>query len=176
MQRMDAFLKALATPGSRIGGGSVAALSAAASAALLEKLVSGSQQGRRLSAVRRECSQLIFRDAEVFSGVVDALRKKDRAGFAAALKRSNAVQWRVFQHAAHLERACEATKDRINPAYRSDLICAYAAAKASALAAEALILANASWLGSPSYLSASRKRLDRVRKNVAYAHGKAKQR
>ncbi len=161
--RIDQFLKALATPGSRMGGGSVSALSAALSAALLEKLACASaQQGARLCSMRQECQKLVLRDAEVFGAVMKALRSHKRAAFVSALKRANAVQWRVFECSLKTKHIAVTQASRVKPALRSDLFCAAVLADSAACTAETFIRANTEWLNDHRYAQTTQKRFDRL--------------
>ncbi|MBI4003615.1 MAG: cyclodeaminase/cyclohydrolase family protein, partial [Candidatus Omnitrophica bacterium] len=85
---LEELLRRIARKGSWMGGGSVAALCAALSAALLEKLVVQPAAAQRLRRIRRACLALIPRDARAFSHVIQATRHSDRRGFARALKRA----------------------------------------------------------------------------------------
>ena len=67
---LEQFLEQVARRGSWVGGGSVAALSAALAAAVLEKLVVQPSAGRRLKTIRRQCLALVSQDAERFAKAI----------------------------------------------------------------------------------------------------------
>ena len=148
---LEHFLEQVARRGSWVGGGSVAALSAALAAALLEKLVVRPSAGRRPGAIRRQCLSLVPQDAERFAQVIQATRRKDRRRFVLALKRATEVQCRVFRHAQAIEAACRAAQRSVKPKFQSDLRCAMAMAMAASESARALIHTNAAWLGDRAY-------------------------
>ncbi len=156
---LEEFLAQVARRGSWFGGGSVAALSAAMAAALLEKLVLEPALARRLSAIRRECVALIQRDAVTFAMVIEAIRTGQRGAFTAALKRAIEVPCLVAQHAAVVQAACRAAKRRIKPRFQSDLRCAGAIARAAEGSARTLIATNLAWLKDPAYARRIRQRL-----------------
>ena len=164
---VDEFLEQVARRGSWVGGGSVAALSAALSAALLEKLVTRPRARRTLQQIRSVCVTLIDRDAETFSGVIQAMRRKNQAGFRQALRRATDVPQQVVVSAATVQAACRVARRTINPRFQSDLRCAEALAKASGVAARALIRTNLVWLKDPAYTRATRRRLAAAMRRAA---------
>ena len=143
---IEPFLDEVARRGSRLGGGSVAALSAALSAALLEKLTVRPPQRRALQRIRRASTRLIRRDAETFARAVEAMRSDDPAAFRVSLRAATAVQETVRRHARTVETACRAAQRAIAPRFQSDLRCAAALAAAAQRSARALIRANRAWL------------------------------
>ncbi len=164
---LDEFLEQVARRGSWVGGGSVAALSAALSAALLEKLVTRPAVSRKLRRVRTACIALIDHDADTFSRVIQATRHKNQAGFRQALKRATDVPRQVFESAALVQAACHAARRTINPRFQSDLRCAEALASASCVAARALIHTNLVWLKDPAYARATQRRLAAAMRKVS---------
>ena len=142
-----------------MGGGSVAALSAALSAALLEKLVVDPRTVRRLRRMWRECLALIDRDATTFARVIQATRTKNQAAFRRSLKRAIDVPRRVFEHAWAVQATCRTTERAVKPQLHSDLRCARALAHAAAESARALIETNLRWLGDPAYATRIRRQL-----------------
>ena len=156
---LEQFLEQVARRGSWVGGGSVAALGAALSAALLEKLVVRPAAARRLRALRRECVALIERDATTFARVINATRSSNRRAFARSLKIATEAPYRVFAN-AHLVRAMGRVEQRaIKPQFQSDVRCALALASAAATSAETLVRTNLAWLKDRAYAAAMRKRL-----------------
>ena len=156
---LEQFLEQVARRGSWVGGGSVAALSAALAAALLEKLVHGPRTASRLRRVRRECVALIRRDAELFARVVRATRTKNRRAFERSLKAATDVPCRVFERAQAVQAACRAAQRAVKPQFQSDLRCAMALALAAAESARTLIHTNLAWLDDQAYARATRRRL-----------------
>ena len=156
---LEQFLDQVARRGSWIGGGSVAALSAALSAALLEKLVHEPRVSRRLGRIRRECVRLIHRDAETFARVIQATQRKQRQAFARALKAAIEVPCRVFEHAQAVQAACRAAQRLVKPRFQSDLRCAMAMALAAAESARTLIMTNLAWLDDSTHAKRIRRRL-----------------
>ena len=140
------LLEEVARRGSWFGGGSVAALGAAASAALLEKLVGEGVAGRRLRRIRRQTGRLIEEDAKAFARVIAATRSPNRGRFRSALHAATRVQETVLRAAGEVQRAGRAARRAIKPRFQSDLRCAMALAKASAESAKALIRTNLTWL------------------------------
>ena len=156
---VDEFLEQVARRGSWLGGGSVAALSAALAAALLEKLVAQPAMARRLHRIRQACVALIPRDAEAFSRVIQATRRGNRAVFSRALKAATDVPWQVFAHAQAVQSACRAAQRTIKPRFQSDLRCALALALAASESARTLIQTNLAWLNDTAYSRTMRRRL-----------------
>ena len=156
---LEQFLEQVARRGSWVGGGSVAALSAALAAALLEKLVIQPSAVRQLKAIRRQCLSLVPQDAERFARVIQATRRKDRPAFARALKRATEVPCLVFQHARTIEAACRRAKRSVKAQFQSDLRCAMAVAMAAGESAQALIRTNLAWLRDPAYARRVRRQL-----------------
>lgn len=155
---VDRFLEEVARKGSWVGGGSVAALSAALAAALLEKLVAQEARRRKLRRIRRACVMLIERDAMMFSRVIKASRGAHRSRFRRALTAATDVPWQVFAHAQTVQRACRAAQREIKPKFQSDLRCALALALAASESARTLILTNLAWLNDPAYTRMMRRR------------------
>lgn len=166
-QSLEQFANDVAAHGSWTGGGSVAAASAALAAALLEKLVHEPALIRRLRRVRAECLALSRRDGEVFSRVIEAMRRRDRRRFQRCLKTAIDVPRAVAEHAYGVAAACERAQRRLKPRFRSDLHCAKALARAAALGAQAMIRTNLAWLQDPAYAAAVRRRL-----RMAAGHGR----
>jgi formiminotetrahydrofolate cyclodeaminase len=156
---IEEFLHQIARRGSLFGGGSAAALTAALSAALLEKLVTAPRVSRRLRRIRQECLTLTLRDAQVFGRVIAASRRKHHAVFARALKQAVDVPWQVFGHAQSVQAACAAARRLVKIRFQSDLRCASAIARAAQDSARVLILTNLAWLNNPAYSRAMRRRL-----------------
>ena len=157
--RISEFVDHVARRGSWFGGGSVAALSGALSAALLEKLLHEPPAIRRLRAIRRECLALIERDAETFARVIGATRTKRRGAFARALKRAIDVPCRVFEDAQTVQALCREAQRAVKPRFQSDLRCAMAVALAASESARTLIHTNLEWLNDPRYTTQIRRRL-----------------
>ncbi len=161
---LEGLLDQVALRGSWYGGGSVAALSTALSAALLEKLVANPALGRRLHRIRRDCLQLIEQDARTFARVIQATRKPgNRQAFVRALKAATAVPVRLVRHAHTLQAVSRAAQRRMKPRFRSDLRCVTALARASGEGAQALILTNLAWLGDAAYARTVRRTLHATR-------------
>ena len=156
---VDEFLEQVARRGSWVGGGSIAALSAALSAALLEKLVAQPAMARRLKRIRHACVALIPRDAEAFSRVIQATRRGNRTVFCRALKAATDVPWQVFTHAQAVQSACRTAQRAVKPRFQSDLRCALALALAASESARTLIHTNLAWLNDAAYTRTMRRRL-----------------
>ena len=156
---LEQFLEDVAQRGSWVGGGSVAALSAALSAALLEKLVYRPQVARRLRRMRRACVVLMERDAEMFAHVIQATRAHQRQAFTRALKTATEVPCRVFEHAQAIQSTCRAAQRSVNPRLQSDLRCAMALAMAASESARTLIQTNLTWLNDRAYTRTIQRRL-----------------
>ncbi len=156
---LEQFLEQLARRGSWIGGGSVAALTVALAAALLEKLIMRAATGRRLRVVRSECLHLIERDADVFAGVIQATRSSNPPAFRRALKAATEIPCRVYAHAEAIAATARAEQRSIKPRFRSDLRCVVALARAASQSAHALIETNLQWLDDPVYRRRIRSRL-----------------
>lgn len=158
-QTLSQFLEQVARRGSWIGGGGVAALSAALSAALLEKLVQSPRLTRRLRVIRRECVDLIEADARTFAGVIRAIREDDRPSFRRSLKAATEIPCRVVEHARLVQVACEAATRDVKPRFQSDLLCAMATARGAEESARALIRTNLAWLKDQRYAAQIHRRL-----------------
>lgn len=159
---LEQFLEQVARRGSWIGGGAVAACSAALAAALLEKLVHAPATSQRLRRIRRECLHLIEADARSFAAVIRTLRDNDPAAFRRSLKAATEIPYRVFVRAKGVEGTCRAARRRVKPRFQSDLVCASATARGAAEAAQALIRTNLAWLSDARYAARMRRRLNRV--------------
>ena len=153
------FLEQVARRGSWVGGGSVAALGAALAAALLQKLVVRPTIARALRRIRRECVQLIQKDADAFARVIRATRHGNRHSFQRALKAATDVPWRVFLHSQRIQAACRAAQRAVKPRFQSDLRCAMAFAMAASASARTLIDTNLAWLKDAPYARRMRRRL-----------------
>ena len=164
---LEQLLEQVARRGSWVGGGSVAALSAALAAALLEKLVVSPSQGKRLRAIRKECVLLIHRDAERFARVIQATRQKRRPAFSRALKTATDVPCRVFEHTQVVQAACRAAQRSVKPRFQSDLRCAMAVAMAAAESARTLIHTNLAWLNDRAYTKRVRRRLQSAQQHAS---------
>lgn len=162
-QSLEHFLDQVARQGSWFGGGSVAALSAALAAALLEKLLGSTASARRLSRIRRECLTLVPRDAEAFARVIEVSRSGKSHAFTRTLKAATEIPCRVFEHAQAIRAASWAAANSIKPQFQSDLKGARAVAGAAAEAARALIETNLVWLNDRAYTRTIRLRLRRLR-------------
>lgn len=156
---IEQFLEQVARRGSWLGGGSVAALSAAMAAALLQKLVIRKASVRRLKRLRRASLLLIDRDARTFAKAIAATRLGNRRRFVAALKQATEVPFCVFANAHQVIAMGLAEKRAIKPQFQSDVRCALAAAWAAAGSAQALILTNLAWMKDAAYARRMRKRL-----------------
>ncbi len=159
MQSLEQFLEHIARRGSWFGGGSVAALSAALAAALLEKLIHDAGTARRLRRVRQECLTLIHRDADAFARVIQTTRRDERVAFRRSLKAATEIPCRVFEHAEGLQAVCRAAQRAVKPQFQSDLRCAMAVAMAAAESARALVLTNLTWLNDRVYAQKVERRL-----------------
>ena len=153
--------------GSWFGGGSVAALSAAVAAALLEKLLTHPQGRRRVHAIRRSCVALMERDAIVFSRVIQATRTNRPRTVAQRLKVAIQVPCQVVRHASAIQAACRAAQRYIKPRFQSDLRCAMAVARAAEVSGLALIETNLAWLDDPAHT----KRIRRQLRSATHRHG-----
>jgi len=156
---LEEFLEQVARRGSWSGGGSVAAVSAALSVALLEKLSTRPRAVRRLRRLRRECLVLVHRDAQTFSRVIEATRAGNRGAFTRSLKQATEVPYRVFAHAQTVAAICRAERRFIKPRFQSDLHCAMAVAGAAGESARALIRTNLAWLKDQAYTARMTRRL-----------------
>ncbi len=156
---VDQFLDEIAQRGSWLGGGSVAALSAALSAALLEKLTASPQQARRIKRIRQQCVQLIEHDASTFASVIHAMRARNRRVFVRCLKAATEAQYRVFAQAQTIRLACRRARQAISPRLQSDVRCAQALAEAAGEAAQTLIRTNVAWLNDRAYTNTIQRRL-----------------
>ena len=153
------FLEQVARRGSWVGGGSVAAFSAALSAALLEKLIVRPHVVRALRHARRECLELIQRDADTFARVIEATRTKNQRAFRRSLQAAIDVPCRVFEHAQTIQAECRAAQRAVKPRFQSDLRCAMALALAAAEGARTLIETNLAWLNDRAYAQTIHRRL-----------------
>lgn len=153
----------MARRGSLTGGGSVVALGAALSAALLEKLITRPALSARVRRIRASCLALADQDVVVFSRVIQATRHQDRRQFAAALKKATDVPFAVFQHSRRLRAAVAQVRRAINPKFHSDLRCALALADAAGTGARVLILTNLAWLRDARYTQQMKRRLAAAR-------------
>ena len=160
---VEQLLTQIARRGSWLGGGSVAALGAALSAALLEKLVFDLRLTRRLRSIRRECLRLIQADAKTFASVIHAVRAGNRAAFRRLLKAATEVPCRIFEHASAIQTECRRARRSVKRQFQSDLKCAEAMANASAQSARALIDTNLAWLKDPRYTTSVHRRLRAAR-------------
>lgn len=159
MGSIEQFLEQVARRGSWFGGGSVAALSAALAAALLEKLVFHAPTARRIQRIRRSCIGLVQRDAVTFSRVIQAIRAGDRQAFRRALTSATEVPCQVFEHAQMIRAVCRAAQRSIERRFQSDLRCVTAVALAASESARALIDTNLAWLNDARYAKAVYRRL-----------------
>ena len=165
MHSLEAFVEHVARRGSWFGGGSVAALTAALAAALLEKLVHDQAAARRLRRIRRECLGLIDRDAATFARVIQTTRRKQRSTFVRSLKAATDIPCRVFEHAATLQAACRAAQRTVKPRFQSDLRCAMATALAAGESARTLISTNLTWLNDRTYTQQVERRLQAAQRS-----------
>jgi len=156
---VEDLLRQVARKGSWVGGGSVAALCAALSAALLEKLVIQPKAAERLRRIQRACLALIPRDARAFSRVIQATRHSDCRRFRRCLKAATEVPWQVFAHAQTVQGMCRQAQRSVKPRFQSDLRCALAVALAAGESARTLILTNVAWLNDAAYTRMMRHRL-----------------
>ncbi len=140
------LLEEVARRGSWFGGGSVAALGAAASAALLEKLVGPGAVRRQLRRARQQAVRTIEKDARVFARVIAATRRVNASAFRSALKRATALQVGVLEVARNVQKQGRAVRRSIPPKFQSDVRCALALARAAETSAQGLIRANQAWL------------------------------
>jgi len=140
----------------------VAALGAALSAALLEKLAAQPQTVRRLRAVRHECLRLVDADATTFARVIRATRQHQRPAFRRALKAATDVPARVVLLSHQLQAEGRSTQRLTKPQFQSDVRCALALARAAGEGARALIKTNLIWLGDGAYARRIRRRLPPV--------------
>lgn len=156
---VEAFVGQVARRGSWYGGGSVAALSAALSAALLEKLLLQPAALRRLQRVRHTSLRLIEDDARMFARAIAATRSRDRRRFQRALKAATQVPWEVFRCAQVVQGMCRTAQRSVKPKWQSDLRCAMALALAAAESARTLIQTNLTWLNDRAYTRNMQRRL-----------------
>ncbi len=157
-QSIDQFLRRTATRGSWYGGGSAAALTGALSAALLEKLVSGTAASTS-RAIRKRCVALIEADANVFARVIKAYYEQDRAAVQRTLKRAIEVPVAVYRSADQLLALATRTQRTIPQRYQSDVQCVVALGKAARDSARALIMTNLAWLNDADYSRQVRRSL-----------------
>ena len=143
---VEQFLSQVARRGSWVGGGSVAAFSAALSAALLEKLVHHPGTTRRLQAIRRDCLRLVEHDADSFAKVIRATQAGNPTAFRRSLTRAIEIPRRVRAHALALDAICRTATRSVNARFHSDLRCAGALARAAVTASTAFINTNEAWL------------------------------
>lgn len=139
------------------------ALSAALSAALLEKLLARPADAAPIRRIRTACLALAELDATVFGRVIQASRHGDRRRFAAALRKATDVPWTVFRHARAVRAACRKARRSVKPRFQSDLRCAEALAEASGAGAKILVLTNLAWLQDPHYTKQMKRRLAAAR-------------
>ena len=158
---LEGFLDQVSRRGSWLGGDSVAALSAALSAALLEKLVHQPSSARRLRRIRRECLALVQRDANAFARVIQATRAQNRPAFRRRLKAAIEIPVHVVEYARALQAACRSARRAVKPQFHSDLQCVRALAAAAEEASRAFITTNLAWLDDPAYARRIRHRLRR---------------
>ena len=158
-QSIQQLLAQIARRGSWLGGGSVAALGAALSAALLEKLTLDSRLVRRLQRVRQECLHLVDADAKTFASVIHAVRRGNRAAFRRLLKQATDVPCRIVEYAGAIQAECRRARRAVKPQFQSDLKCAEAMAGAAAHSARALVDTNLAWLKEPGYTHRIHRRL-----------------
>ena len=158
-ESVEQFLEHVARRGSWVGGGSVAALSAALAAALLQKLVVDPKAVRMLRRLRRECLQLIQQDAETFARVIQATRTGRQGAVQRALKAATDIPCRVAQDARAIQAACHRLRRSIKPLFQSDLVCALSLAQAADRAAQALIRTNLAWLKDRIFAARIHRRL-----------------
>ena len=156
---LEHALDEISRRGSWWGGGTVAAFSAALSAALVEKLAAQPSIRRRLQRIRQSCLQLGQADADAFADVIRATRSGSRRAFAHSLKAATEVPYDVLGHACTIEDACRRLERQIRPRYRSDLRCARALACAAGASARGFIDANLAWLRDPVYARRMRRRV-----------------
>jgi formiminotetrahydrofolate cyclodeaminase len=158
-ESLEQVLEQAARRGSWVGGGSMAALSAAAAAALAEKLSLNARLSRQLRTMRRECLRLMRQDAASFARVISATRRPDRQAFRAALQRATDIPCQVAERAGTIQTACRRLQGALTPRLRPDLVCARALAQAAHAAACALIETNLAWLRDRVYSRMIRRRL-----------------
>ena len=156
---LEEFLEQVARRGSWLGGGSVAALSAALSAALLEKLLLNARTVRQVRRLRCECVALIERDAEAFARVIQATRSHRSGTFQRALRRAIDIPCRLITCCQLIEAHGRRIQPEIKPQFRSDLRCALAVARAAREGALALVDTNLAWLNDQAYAGRVRRRL-----------------
>ena len=159
---LDAFLEEVARRGSWLGGGTVAAVSLALAAALVEKLAVQPAAARRLRRIRRECLRWAEQDAQRFANVIEAMRQ-DGHRFPQALRAATEIPWHVFQRSHVVQGACRAAQRSVNARFHSDLRCAMALAQAAGAGAHALIETNLTWLKDRRYTRTMRRRLAAAR-------------
>lgn len=158
-QSIEQLLDEVARRGSWFGGGSVAALSTALAAALLEKLSVAQATVIRLRGIRCECLRLVEQDARTFASVIAATRTRRQATFRSRLKAAIDVPCRIVERAQTIQRLAREQAGRIKPQFRSDLQCVSALATSAETAARALINTNLAWLNDPRYRLAIHRRL-----------------
>ena len=149
----------MARRGSWFGGGSVSAFGAALAAALLEKLTAGARPARRLTRIRQQCLQLVWRDADVFSRVIEASRSGRRQAFAKTLKAATEIPCQIFAYAQTIRGLSAITARSIKPQFRSDVASVNGMALAAADGARALVETNLAWLNDPAYTRTIRRKL-----------------
>ena len=139
---VETLLEEIARRGSWLGGGSVAALTVALAAALLEKLLLAAGARAQLRQIRQRNLRLVEQDAVVFARVIAATRQGRRIPFVRALRAANDIPCRVFADAHTVQALAREARRHVKPRFQSDLKCAAALAQAAATGAQALIATN----------------------------------
>lgn len=159
---VETLLEEIARRGSWLGGGSVAALTVALAAALLEKLLLTPRPRAQLRQIRLRGLRLVEQDGVVFARVIAATRQGRRAPFARALRAANDIPCRIFADAHTVLALTREAQRRVKPRFQSDLRCAAALATAAATGAQALIRTNVAWMADAAYAAQIRRRLQRA--------------
>ena len=147
---LDLTASAQPTP----GGGSCAAIAAALSAALIEKVACKAQKRHHRAAslvtqaraVRLRVTRAVHADAQAYLRVVMTSRRKDRRAMRRALEAAMAVPQGVAHDARMLGRLSQRLLALSSPVWRSDVECAHDLALASERSARGFVRANQEYL------------------------------
>lgn len=138
------------------GGGSCAALAAALSAALIEKVAGKSRKRFPAAAslyaqariIRLRVTRAVHADAHAYQRVVTASRRKNRRALLRALRSAAQVPQGVVEDAKALGQLSQRLLAISSPVWRSDVLCAHDLALASERASVGFVRANQRYLKS----------------------------
>ena len=154
--RIQDFLALMASKAPTPGGGSCAAIAAALSAALIEKVAGKARKRHRRAAslyaqartLRLRATRAIAADADAYLRVVNASRRHDRRSLMHALRNAAQVPQGVARDAKALSRLSQRLLAISSPVWRSDVECAHDLALASERASAGFVRANQQYLRS----------------------------